>query len=96
MSLELSFMGISLTQAKHFLEMMREGAGRPPYRMDTFENRFIDDFMSYAGDAEHETSAILKETLHLIWREFNEEYAWISLEDLDPRFSRLLDITSHV
>jgi len=49
--------------------------------MPGFEDRFTDDFMAYAADADSETKPVLKETLHLIWKAFREEYEWIEEEN---------------
>ena len=92
LGLEPSFSGLSVEQAKRFFERLREGTKRPPYQMDEFEETFVKDFMSYAFDADPEAASILGDTLSLIWQEFSEEYEWVSLRDLDSRYSKFISI----
>ena len=92
LGLEPSFSGLSLEQAKRFFERLREGTKRPPYQMGEFEETFVKDFMSYAFDADPEAAPILRDTLSLIWQEFSEEYEWVSVRDLDSRYSKFISI----
>ena len=90
LKLEPSFLGISHGQANKFFGCLRERDKKPPYKMSGFEEIFIRDFMAYAEDLEPGAVGTLKDTLTLIWREFCEEYEWVSLEDLDEKFQRFL------
>ncbi|MBW1705847.1 MAG: hypothetical protein JRJ86_11875 [Deltaproteobacteria bacterium] len=58
--------------------------------MDKFKRTFITDFMAHASDADPEAALILKDTLSLIWKEFYEEYEWVSIDDLDDRYSKFV------
>jgi hypothetical protein len=92
LGLEPSFSGLSLEQAKTLLHRLRKGSDKPPYEMPGFEETFVKDFMSYVLDADPEAASILRDTLSCIWHEFREEYAWVILDDLDPRYSRFISI----
>jgi hypothetical protein len=89
-----SFSGLSLEQAKDLFHLLRAGSSKPPYEMPGFEEVFIQDFMAYASNSEPEAASILKETLALIWQEFCEEYQWISVNDLDGRYSKYITIAT--
>lgn len=93
LKLEPSFSGISLSHARALLRQLRSGKKRPPYPMDGFEDTFIQFFMSYASGSDKEAASILKETLSLIWKEFCEEYKWVSTRDLSGKYSRFFSIT---
>jgi len=89
-----SFSGLSLQQAKNLFHMLRAGSSKPPYGMPGFEEVFIQDFMAYASNSEPEAASMLKETLALIWQEFQNEYQWISVNDLDGRYSKYITIVT--
>ena len=90
LKLEPGFSGISHRQVRKFIGNLRVGDKKPPYKMSGFEEIFVREIMVYAGDLESESVKTLKDTLTLIWREFCDEYEWISLEDLDEKFQRFL------
>ena len=89
-----SFSGLSLEQAKDLFHLLRAGTTKPPYDMSGFEEVFIQDFMVYVSNSEPEATSILKETLALIWQEFCNEYQWISVNDLDGRYSKYITIVT--
>lgn len=89
-----SFSGLSLEQAKDLFHLLRAGTTKPPYDMPGFEEVFIQDFMAYVSNSEPEATSILKETLTLIWQEFCNEYQWISVNDLDGRYSKYITIVT--
>jgi hypothetical protein len=92
LKIEPSFSGISLEQAKDLFRRLRAGSRKPPYKMTGFKESFIRDFMAYAADSEPEAALILKDTLSLIWKELCEEYKWVSIDDLDERYSKFVTI----
>jgi hypothetical protein len=94
LDLQPSFSGLSLEQAKTLLLRLRAASGKPPFEMPGFEEIFVKDFMSYALNADPEAASILRDTLSLIWHEFQEEYAWVILDDLDARYSKFISILS--
>jgi len=89
-----SFSGLSLEQAKDLFHLLRAGSSKPPYEMPGFEEVFVQDFMAYVSNSEPEAVLILKETLALMWDEFCNEYQWISVNDLDGRYSKYITIAT--
>ncbi len=55
-----------------------------------FEEVFVKDCMAFASGFETEDAATLKDTLSLIWQEFCQEYDWVEVDALDPRFSKYI------
>jgi len=94
LDLKPSFEAISLKQARQFFDLLREGDERPPYQMLGFEEVFVKNFMVSASGFEPEDAATLKDTLSLIWQEFCQEYDWVDVDALDPRFSKYVLIRS--
>lgn len=94
LDLELGLSGLTLGEAKSFFEILRGESKKPPYVVDPFKERFINDFMSYTGDADYEAASILKDTLAMIWQDFSKEYEWVWPHDLDSRFSTFVTITN--
>ena len=92
LELQLSFSGLSLEQAKTLFLKLRAGSGKPPYEMSDFKEIFVKDFMTYASNADPEAASILRDALSFIWQEFREEYEWVSLDELDARYSRFITI----
>ncbi len=90
LDLKPSFEAISLKQARQFFDQLRKGDERPPYQMLGFEEVFVKDFMASASGFEPEDAATLKDTLSLIWQEFCQEYDWVDVDALDPRFSKYI------
>jgi len=89
-----SFSGLSLEQAQDLFQLLRAGSNNPPYEMPGFEEVFIQGFMAYISNSEPEAASILKETLAVIWQEFRNEYQWISVNDLDGRYSKYITIAT--
>ena len=90
LDLEPSFEAISLKQARQFFDILRKGDESPPYQMLGFEEVFVKEFMATASEFDTEDAATLKDALSLIWQEFCEEYDWVNVDDLDPRFSKFI------
>ncbi len=89
-----SFEAITLKQARQFFDLLRAGDEKAPYQMLGFEEVFTKDFMVSASGFEPEDAAALKDTLVLIWQEFCQEYDWVDVNALDPRFSKYVLIRS--
>ena len=92
LKLETSFSSISPEQIKELFHRLRGKKEKPPYQMPGFESIFVKDFMGYASGFDKEAKKILKDTLSLIWHEFVDEYQWVSLADLDGRFTKFISI----
>jgi len=90
LGLEICFLSISLEDARKFFGLLRAETEGSPYKMPGFGETFAGDLMSYAADFEPEAAATLKDTLSLIWKEFTQEYGWVSIRDLDGKFSRFI------
>ena len=88
-----SFEAITLKQARQFFDLLRAGDEKAPYQMLGFEEVFVKDFMVSASGFEPEDAAALKDTLVLIWQEFCQEYDWVDVDALDPRFSKYILIS---
>ena len=72
-----------------FRKLLGEGK-KPPHAMGGFEKTFVQALMDvYRGGAPEETQC-LHEALIMIWKNFCEEHAWVSLEDLDPKYSNFI------
>jgi len=89
-----SFEAITLKQARQFFDLLRAEDEKAPYQMLGFEEVFTKDFMVSASGFEPEDAAVLKDTLALIWQEFCQEYDWVDVNALDPRFSKYVLIRS--
>ncbi|MCP4681851.1 MAG: hypothetical protein GY864_05940 [Desulfobacterales bacterium] len=87
------FSGISQARAKDFFQKLRGDTRTPPYKMPGFKARFITDMTAHTPDFGPEDMEILKHTLALVWQEFREEYEWLSIDDLNSRYSRFISIT---
>ena len=94
LALEPGFHGITLEQARNFFRKLRGRKKKPPYPMEGFGERFVKEILDHASDADPEAASILSGTLSLIWKQFQEEYEWVSLENVRGRHSRFLAITS--
>jgi hypothetical protein len=92
LELQLSFSGLSLEQAKTLFRKLRASSEKPPYEMPGFKEIFIKDFMTYVSNADPEAASILRDALSFIWQEFREEYEWVSLDELDARYSKFITI----
>lgn len=87
-----SFEDLSVKDAGRFFEKIRGEGATPPYRMAGWGEKFVKDFAGYAQNLGEEDKTRLGEVLGLIWQEFQDEYEWVSVPDLDPRYSRFLGI----
>ncbi|MBW1786310.1 MAG: hypothetical protein JRK53_06780 [Deltaproteobacteria bacterium] len=87
-----SFSGISIARAQRLFARIRGERAEPPYGMPGVEKQFVDLFLSYAAASDAEATAVLKETLELLWGEFVVEYERISLDDLSEKFSLYITI----
>jgi hypothetical protein len=94
MGIEPGFGSLSLEEAKAFFQHLRAEEERAPYRMPGWADRFVEDLMACAPAPEFETEERLEETLFSVWREFVEEYAWVSVSELDERFMTFLSVRS--
>ncbi len=90
--LEPSFSSISHEQIKELFSRLRGKKEGPPYKMPGFGSIFVKTFMGQASDFDKEAKNILKDTLSLIWHEFVDEYQWVSVDDLDGRFTKFISI----
>ncbi|HOP47697.1 MAG TPA: DUF6178 family protein [Desulfobacteraceae bacterium] len=86
LKLEKGFSGLTLVQAKKFLNHLRVKEISPPYKMSGFKKAFTAFFLKYPHPDETVNSSVLKDTLSLIWNEFRDEFKWISTEELEDKF----------
>jgi len=93
LGLDPAFSGITRKQAKAFFGRLRGTAKGPPFDISSFKDAFVQDVASHAPAPDNETATLLKETLSVVWQQFAEEYAWVSLDDLDRGYSKFLTIT---
>ncbi len=94
LEVKLSFSPLTPAQARRFLETLRKGSpeSAPPYTMPGFGEAFVEEFMEVAAEPDPEAAAVLREALILVWQEFQEEYGWVSPEDLDERYAKFISI----
>jgi hypothetical protein len=90
LKLESCFSGISYAQVETFFGLLRANEKKPPYRMAGFEKDFIKYYMAYAYDFEPEATSTLKDTLSLIWQEFQEEHEWMTTVDPKGKYIRFV------
>jgi len=89
--LPLSLSGITLSQAKTFMETIRSAGKLPPFSIEEFKKVFLSDFEQY-GRADQEAIRSLREVLSTLWEEFSREYEMVALEDITPIYFRFLTI----
>ncbi len=89
---EPSFAPLSRADAARFFHTAREKEQHVPYRMASYREVFIADFMEGAPDFEPEASAALTSALETIWEDFTGEYENIAAKDLEGRYSPFLRI----
>ena len=94
MGFKPGFSPLSLDQAKAFFRHLRANEESAPYRMPGFADRFVADLTAYASVPQFERIGDLEETLSLLWQNFVEEYAWVSVSELDERFMTFLRVRS--
>jgi len=90
LGLESSLEPVSIEDATRFFRLLRKGDKSPPFQMLGFEQIFVKDFMTPGPDPGSREGAALKQALTSIWQEFCEEYDFVELHDLDPKFSRYI------
>ncbi|MFZ7111225.1 MAG: DUF6178 family protein [Desulfatiglandales bacterium] len=93
LGLEPSLSGLSLEQARDLFQRLRDEESGPPYRMSRFKETFLADLTAYTSDVEPEILGLVRETLALIWHDFEKAHQGVSLKDLDARFSTFLTIS---
>jgi len=90
---EPSFAPLSRADAARFFHTVRDKEQHIPYRMASYREVFIADFMEGAPDFEPEASAALTSALEMIWEDFTGEYENIAAKDLEGRYSPFLRIS---
>jgi hypothetical protein len=91
---EPSFAPLARADAARFFLTVREKEQHVPYRMASYREIFIADFMEGAPDFEPEASAALAGALEMIWEDFTGEYENIAAKDLEGRYSPFLRIVT--
>ena len=94
LGLEPCFAPLTLKQAKDFFRWVRKGEQGPPYELSESKKIFVQDLTSLEMELGPGDMIILKETLSMLWQEFQEEYARVRVGDLDPRYTKFLFISS--
>jgi len=89
-----SLTGISLKEAQRFFSDLRNPSAQPPFVPDDFQTIFIKDLMAQTAGADRQAAVLLEKILGEVWKDFQEEYEKIAIEDLDPRYSGFLTILS--
>ncbi len=89
LELDPGFLPIDMDQVRRFFEKLREKESQPPYRMEGFRERFIEDISCYFS-GEKEEKRILNDILSSLWDEFREEYENVAIKDLDERYIRFI------
>lgn len=92
--LEPTLKQLSRNEAQTVFQTLRTGEESPPYKMDKYKKEFISGLISRVTVSEDDNFTFIEETLNLIWSEFIDEYAVISISDLDPRYSRFVLISN--
>ena len=87
LKLKPEFLAISQDQAKELFTTLRLEKAGPPFSMSKQKKAFVDTFMGFVSDLDT-IFEDLKEALALIWDDFDAEYKWVSVNDLDSRFSK--------
>jgi hypothetical protein len=93
LDLEPGFKGVSLKQAKDFLNLLRAGDSEPPYRMFGFEERFLKAFEM--PDPSHIVSENQENALARTWRDFSDEMEMVPTDALDAKYSQYILITAY-
>lgn len=79
--------GISLDEAREFLDLIRGGESGPPYVMSRHEERFVAEFENLALN-ETGGKPVLRDALAAVWKEFREEYKHVESTDLKERYAK--------
>ncbi len=91
LGLRPGFEGLSLDQVKELFSILRKKEQHPPYRMEEYKERFVNDLSLYLPPQEQKTEQELK-VLSSLWDEFVEEYERVEIKDIDERFLRFFII----
>lgn len=79
---------LSIEQFRQFFAFLRHKEQGPPFQMSGHQDVFIEDLFQFAQDFPQDLNNRLRDALIILWQEFVEEYAWVTIEDLDHRFTR--------
>ncbi len=85
--LEPSLKKLTLDEARKAFNILRKGETAPPYNMPGFREKFIDGLITLSKISDNRILDNLKEILSVLWTQFTDEYAMISINDLDPKYS---------
>lgn len=86
LSMDINLEPITKEHMSQLFEHLRKGVKTKPYFIDSFKEHFIRFWFTIASPSEEEASLVLKSTLEEIFTEFQEDYMWVDLKDLDPRY----------
>lgn len=86
-NLEPALKKLTLDEAKEAFNTLRKGETAPPYNMAGQREEFIKGLIGISKLTDQKVVDTLKESLANIWDEFADEYAMISTDDLDPKYS---------
>jgi hypothetical protein len=84
--LEPGFGPLVLEEVRALFLRLRGEEESAPFRMPGFGTVFMGDTMAYASGFDSGAVKRLEEILSLLWDDFVDEYAWISISQLDERF----------
>lgn len=87
-----TFGALTLEEVREFFRRVRGKSLTPPFRMGGDKERFVRTVAHYLPEGK--PSLALEEALGAIWKECEEEYAWVKIEDLDERMLRLFWVKS--
>lgn len=90
LKLSPTFEPITLQQGREFLNKLRGKEKKAPYQMQGWKERFIDFMVDLVEAPEPEAFVTLKNALSFIWEQFKEEYEMVNIDDLDPKYSKYL------
>jgi hypothetical protein len=93
LELRPGFTALSISVAKRFLSLLREGESAPPYRMFGFEERFLKAF-GHPGPEAQGSAKDLNEALIQTWRHFSQEMELVPVDALQAKYSKYILITT--
>lgn len=79
--------GISLDEARGFLDLIRRGESGPPYAMSRHEESFLAVFEGLPAP-ERTGDQALRDALAATWKEFRDEYEHVESADLKARYAK--------
>lgn len=82
-----TFDALTLDAVREFFRRARQDRPAPPFEMRSEKERFVCALGRFLSEGK--ASSALKEALAAIWKECEEEYAWVKIEDLEERMLRL-------